>query len=630
MRCDRNALISRALPALLTNFRLIATMSASDILSTIVDRRRADVSSASSTPGARAALLDRIASRYASPPLDLVALLHGADGFVVAAEFKRASPSKGALAPDDASAGAAAGAYAAGGARVVSVLTEPHWFRGSLDDLEAARAAVDAVSGGARRVALLRKEFIFDDFQLLEARAYGADTALLIVAVLPTVDVLAPLIAASRALGMEPLVEVIDEAELAVAVAAGARAIGVNNRNLRTFVVDLGTTARVIAAAAALPGPPLALLSLSGIRDAADVRALAADAVAAAGPRGLSILRGFLVGEALMRGGGALVRDLLAAGVAAAAASTTTTTAPPPAFDWSRGVAATGAGLLVKICGLCDAPAALHAARSGADAVGMIFVEGSPRCVAADVARAIAADVCAYREQSAAAALAAAVGTPPSPRAGGAAGGDFARLRAVTGLLRAAATRARPLVFFVVRNAAREAAEAAAAAAGADVLQLHGVERAEDWVGCRFPIVKALGVGGAGGVTALAQAAVSWSAVAVALLVDTDGGGTGEAFDVRARLDEFSDALSCSAAAGDAGVEGALPVLLAGGLHAGNVGASLDAADRARAEAPARVAWASVWGVDVSSGVESATKRVKDAARVSAFITAARERGGLA
>lgn len=605
-----------------------AVVPGADILSAIVSRRRSDVSAALSVPDARASLLDRIASRYASPPLDLCALLQSADGFVVAAEFKRASPSKGALAADDASAGAAAVAYAEGGARVVSVLTEPHWFRGSLDDLEAARAAVDATTGAGspRRVALLRKEFIFDEFQLLEARAYGADTALLIVAVLPTVEVLAPLIAASRALGMEPLVEVISEAELAVAVAAGARAIGVNNRNLRTFVVDLGTTARVIAAAAALAGPPVALLSLSGIRDAADVHALAADAVAAAGPRGLSILRGFLVGEALMRGGGTLVRVLLDAGVAASAV--TPAMPPRPTFNWSRGVAATGADMLVKICGLCDAPAALHAARSGADAVGMIFVDGSPRCVAPEDARAIVSGVCTYREQTAAAALAAAVDAPSQQigRAAGNALGDFARLRSVAGIFRAAATRARPLVFCVVRNSPRAAAEAAASAAGADVLQLHGAELAEDWVGCRFPIVKALGVGCAGGVAALAQAAVSWSRVAVALLVDTDGGGTGEGFDVRARLDEFSDALSSVAASGSAGVEGALPILLAGGLHAGNVRDALDAADRARAEAPARAVWASVWGVDVSSGVESAIKRVKDPARVCAFIAAARER----
>ena len=151
------------------------------------------------------------------------------------AEVKRRSPSKGDLAPITDPAALAA-AYETGGAAVVSVLTEERRFGGSLADLRAVRAAVD--------IPVLRKDFIVTTYQLWEARAAGADLVLLIVAGLPA-DELERLHAEAVSLGLTPLVEVHDEAEVEVALAAGARLVGVNARNLRTLDVDPGTFARV-------------------------------------------------------------------------------------------------------------------------------------------------------------------------------------------------------------------------------------------------------------------------------------------------------------------------------------------------------------------------------------------------
>ncbi len=153
----------------------------------------------------------------------------------VIAECKRRSPSRGVLAPAYDPV-AQAQAYARGGAAAISVLTEPSFFDGALAHLAAVRAAVD--------VPLLRKDFIVDDYQLLEARVAGADAVLLIVGALAPAD-LARLHAAALAMGLAVLVEVHDEQELDTAVAAGARIIGVNNRNLRTLTVDTTVSERL-------------------------------------------------------------------------------------------------------------------------------------------------------------------------------------------------------------------------------------------------------------------------------------------------------------------------------------------------------------------------------------------------
>jgi indole-3-glycerol phosphate synthase len=201
-----------------------------------------------------------------------------ATGSSVIAEVKRRSPSKGALAdiPDPARLAAA---YEKGGAAAISVLTEERRFGGSLDDLRAVRAAVD--------VPVLRKDFIVDGYQLLEARAAGADLALLIVAALDD-DELRRLHDEARDLGLTVLVEVHDEAETERAVALGAELVGINARNLRTLDVDPGAFARL----APLVPDDRVLVAESGISGPADVQAYVAEGA-----------RVVLVGEALVKDG---------------------------------------------------------------------------------------------------------------------------------------------------------------------------------------------------------------------------------------------------------------------------------------------------------------------------------------
>jgi len=233
---------------------------------------------------------DLAARRAAVPEADLRASLADAPaprdpmpafrapGLSVIAEVKRRSPSKGDLAdiPDPA---ALARAYAAGGADAISVLTEERRFGGSLGDLEAVRGAVDT--------PLLRKDFIVSGYQLLEARAAGADLVLLIVAALDD-ETLAGLHAEARELGLTVLVEVHDEAEVARALAAGAELVGVNARNLKTLEVDPATFGRLVVL---LPEHvvKVAESGIGGPDDAARYAAEGADVV--------------LVGEALVRDG---------------------------------------------------------------------------------------------------------------------------------------------------------------------------------------------------------------------------------------------------------------------------------------------------------------------------------------
>ena len=167
--------------------------------------------------------------------LDALAALAPRDTVRIIAEVKRASPSRGALAdiPDPAQL---AVAYETGGASAISVLTEGRRFLGTLDDLRAVRAAVD--------VPVLRKDFIADEYQLLEARAAGADLALLIVAALDQ-STLVGLLERAVSIGLTPLVEVHDEEEVERALDAGATLVGVNARNLRTLEVDRSTFERL-------------------------------------------------------------------------------------------------------------------------------------------------------------------------------------------------------------------------------------------------------------------------------------------------------------------------------------------------------------------------------------------------
>lgn len=178
-------------------------------------------------------------------------------GVGVIAEVKRASPSKGRLADIEDPAQLARD-YEAGGARCISVLTEPRRFGGSLEDLKDVRCAVD--------IPVLRKDFIITSYQLWEARAHGADIVLLIVAALEQ-NALVSLVERTRSLGMTPLVEVHDDDEVDRAVDAGATIIGVNARNLRTLEVDRSTFERL---APRIPDTCLRIAE-SGVRDPRDL-----------------------------------------------------------------------------------------------------------------------------------------------------------------------------------------------------------------------------------------------------------------------------------------------------------------------------------------------------------------------
>ena len=236
--------------------------------------------------------LDRLEERIDRQPrpLNLAGALMG-DGVRMIAELKQASPSAGVLRADYDPASIAQ-AYADNGAAAVSVLTNADHFGGSLQHLEAVSGAV-----GYRGIPVLRKEFIFDEYQVYEARAYGADAILLIVAIL-TAQTLEGLMKLAQRFWMQCLVEVHNEGELRIALNAGAEIIGVNNRDLRTFVTDLAITERLA------PRVPIGkiVVSESGIRTREDVEC--------AGRAGASAV---LVGEALMAAPdpGAKLRELV-------------------------------------------------------------------------------------------------------------------------------------------------------------------------------------------------------------------------------------------------------------------------------------------------------------------------------
>ena len=219
-------------------------------------------------------LLEQISGQPA--PIDFADALRG-DSIRLIAEVKKASPSRGLLCPDFDPV-RFADAYTSHGAAAISVLTDPR-FQGELEHLSRIKK-----SGASRQAPVLRKDFIFDPYQVHEARAAGADALLLIVAIL-TAEQLSELLALSQRLAMRCLVEVHDESELDLALGAGAEVIGINNRDLRTFQTDLSVTMDL---APRLPRGKI-LVSESGINSRDHLRQLAAVGVNAV-----------LVGEALV------------------------------------------------------------------------------------------------------------------------------------------------------------------------------------------------------------------------------------------------------------------------------------------------------------------------------------------
>jgi len=317
-----------------------------NVVAEIADRRRADILAevAATDPAVMidAALVSTrprpIAVRLAAPGLHLIA------------EIKRSSPSAGRIASAGEDIVARALAYEAGGAAAISVLCEPHWFGGSVDDLRAVRAAV--------AVPVLAKDFVVEDIHLPMLRAAGADLVLLL-AVLHTARRLASLVQRALEIGLEPLVEVHDARELDAALASGARLIGLNNRDLRTLTVDVERASRLREA---VPDDRL-VIAESGVREPATVarwRALGFD--------------GALVGEALVRSAdpAAAARAFVAAGAA-----------PDDPANVARRP-------FVKICGVTDIEGVLAAVAAGADAIGLNVVPGTPRELALDEAADLA------------------------------------------------------------------------------------------------------------------------------------------------------------------------------------------------------------------------------------------------
>jgi indole-3-glycerol phosphate synthase len=245
----------------------------SDILEQIVASKRREIAVARErVPESH---MERLAAKQ---PLarDFRGALLSSEGIAVIAEVKKASPSAGVIRADFDPV-AIARAYERGGASCVSVLTDAPFFQGSLDDLRVVRGAVN--------LPVLRKDFILDRCQLLEARAAGADAVLLIAEILPG-ELLTQLLQQATQVGLQAVVELYERENLPRVLDAGATLVGVNNRNLRSFVTRLEHTLEI---AASIPAG-VCLVSESGIRDRRDVERLLAGGV-----------RAVLVGETLMR-----------------------------------------------------------------------------------------------------------------------------------------------------------------------------------------------------------------------------------------------------------------------------------------------------------------------------------------
>ena len=539
------------------------------ILQTITAQRYEDVRLAQADVPA-AALEAQIAAfdQAHGPPLNLFERIRAEErSIALAAEFKRASPSKGDIALDLVAAEQGV-KYTQAGAGILSVLTEPKWFKGSLQDMKDVRLATEKLH--ALRPAVLRKDFVVEEYQVLEARANGADTLLLIVAILE-VDRLHRLIKTARAWGMEPLVEVNTLPEMEIALDAGAKVIGVNNRNLHTFQLDLGTTERVMEAAQKRglswdrkTGDVL-FAALSGISVRADVVRYEKAGVAAV-----------LIGETLMRAPdpSQAVRELL-----------------------GLEESARGKNMLVKVCGITRVEDALGAVQGGASLIGTIFCP-SKRQVTAEQSAAVVQAVRQFGERTGRV-------LPYTEKVEGAAPlspawfGHWQKE-----LLRV--TKRTPLVVGVFQNNTVDEVAALVEASGVDLVQLHGDESsgfaAEVSRKTGVPCIKVLHVPHEdaqvsevlGGLQDGAAAGGNGGGGPVAILLDTSvgnqKGGSGAQFDWKLA--------SAAQAQG-------YPVIVAGGLVPTNVEEVLKVVQP--------------FGVDVSSGVE-ASPGVKDSAKVSDLI----------
>ncbi|AAS53125.1 AER446Wp [Eremothecium gossypii ATCC 10895] len=268
------------------NDKLQLRAGAGSVLSEIYAQRQEDVAAQMAMPGTGMADLEASFRLGVLPGVvDFhERLARDAPRLAVVAEIKRASPSRGNIS--EALAAEQALAYAEAGVSAISVLTEPHWFKGNLQDLTSARRALERHYTAETRPALLRKDFLFSRYQILEARLAGADSVLLIVKMLTQPQLEDLYLYATQEMGLEPLVEVSNREELDRALMLKPRVIGVNNRDLNSFSVDLDTTSSLVHH---VPAGTL-LLALSGISGPQDAARYREEGV-----------QGLLVGEALMR-----------------------------------------------------------------------------------------------------------------------------------------------------------------------------------------------------------------------------------------------------------------------------------------------------------------------------------------
>ncbi|KAI9305248.1 N-anthranilate isomerase [Cunninghamella echinulata] len=532
------------------------------ILQRIHTQRLQDIENAKQVPGQSQEDLEKLIALHVAPPLkDFVSRMKVTSPALMA-EVKRASPSKG---PIDIKANAADQAlqYALAGASVISVLTEPKWFRGSLNDMRQVR---DAVSHLENRPCILRKDFIVDRYQILEARLYGADTVLLIVAMLSD-DVLLDLYNYSKSLGMEPLVEVNNADEMAKANAIGAKVIGVNNRNLHSFDVDMDTTSRL---AEMVPEGTI-LCALSGITCRADVETYMSHGA-----------RGMLVGEALMRAWNLreFVDELLGR---------------PKEDPKPEAVAQNEKKALVKICGIRSLDAAVEAAKAGADFIGLIFVQKSKRCVSLEVAKDIVQAVHQLHSSS------SDDNSNNKEEVESIKSQDWFDVQ--KSLLEQRPRK--PLVVGVFVNQSVEYMTKVATTVGLDLIQLHGTESIELARFLPVPVIKAFHIdddtnmnGLIPHITQPGYHNVVLLDAKVSSLPSDQQGGRGVSFDWSIAHKVVQHKSSSSSPHRD------FPIALAGGLDPTNVAKAI------RQVNP--------WIVDVSSGVE--TDGEKDLSKIREFV----------
>lgn len=536
------------------------------VLDNIHARRLKDVELAKSTPGTTPSDLAGLLAMHLAPPLiPLVPRLRARTPALMA-EIKRASPSKGPIAMN-INAAQQALTYALAGASVISVLTEPTWFKGSLLDMRLVRQIVDSLPN---RPAILRKDFIVDEYQISEARLHGADTVLLIVALLPLARLRA-LYSYSLSLGMEPLVEVNNAQEMKVALDIGAKVVGVNNRNLHDFEVDMTNTSRL---SEMCKEKDVILCALSGISTPEHVRNYAAHGVGAV-----------LIGEALMKAPSptAFIHHLL--------------DIPAPKDDIS-----TPSPPLVKICGVRDPEIALVAAEAGTDFIGLVFAPNSRRRVTVPAALEISNMIRTYRQKENYDAEDAAPGVPD--------GEPTQWFTSHARQLRHKLTDVRPFTVGVFQSQPLEEIIRIVSAAQLDFVQLHGDEPAQWAQHIPVPVIRAFHIPADGSATADIKE-LTRPGLHQYLLLDASvpgeklSGGAGISFDWEIAK-KVVDAGESPVPLGRA--QEPLPVILAGGLNAENV----------------RVAVEKVkpLAVDVSGGVE--TDGEKDPIKIKAFVKEAR------